>query len=181
MIDLRKRFTAYVIFVGSENRNWWRLLTRRGWRHVYVVLPATPFGQSLFRKPMSQIVNHWTDHVRSDVVSSTPRQVAEAALKEGATCAISFAVDQKFSGRYLPRGLLTCVTLTKALLSIGAWWVWTPEQLAHWLLRHGGELVEKPDNERTFQQTRRVDRQEGASGATAGATPAGPSLAETNG
>lgn len=179
MIDLRKRFTAYVIFVGSENRNFWRFFVRRGWRHVYVVMPATPLGQSLFRKPMSQIVNMWTDHIRSDVVPSTPEDVARLALKEGATCAISVAVDQKFSGRYLPRGMLTCVSLTKALLSIGAWWVWTPEQLAHWLLRHGGELVEKPGDEFTFQQTE--DRQERAECADRGAEAPEPSLAAANG
>ncbi|HKY45624.1 MAG TPA: hypothetical protein VJM50_21220, partial [Pyrinomonadaceae bacterium] len=139
VIDVRKCFTAYVVFVGSENRNWWRFFLRRGWRHVYVILPTYYPKPGLSAVAYSQVINPWTDHIRSDVLFQSPRSVAEAALKEGATCVISLPVDQKFSGKYLPRGLLTCVSLTKALLSIGAWHVWTPEQLARWLLQNGGE------------------------------------------
>jgi hypothetical protein len=154
VINVRKRFTAYVVFVGSENRNWWRFFLRRGWRHVYVILPAYYPKPGLSAVAYSQVINPWTDHVRSDVLFQSPRSVAEAALKEGATCVISLPVDQKFSGKYLPRGLLTCVSLTKALLSVGAWHVWTPEQLARWLLRNGGELMEKPPNVNAIQQAK---------------------------
>lgn len=144
MINLRKRFTAYVIFTGSENRRWWRIFVRPGWRHVSIVLPAYPAGQSLMRPAASQFVCMWTDHVRSDVLPQTPTAVCEAALKDGATCVISIAVDQKFSGRYVPFGLLTCVSLVKAMIGCKAWYVWTPEQLARWLLQNGGTLMEKP-------------------------------------
>lgn len=145
MISLQKRFTAIVVFSGSENRRWWRFFLRRGWRHVYVIIPAYYPAPSLTADVYSQVINMWTDHVRSDVVWESPRSLAIKALEEGATCAISFPVDQKFTGRYLPRGLFTCVSLIKALLSISAWHVWTPEQLARWLLTNGGKLLEKPE------------------------------------
>ncbi|HKY44898.1 MAG TPA: hypothetical protein VJM50_17530, partial [Pyrinomonadaceae bacterium] len=82
--------------------------------------------------------------------------------------------DQKFSGKYLPRGLLTCVSLTKALLSIGAWHVWTPEQLARWLLQNGGEIMERP-NVLAIQQTE--SGQERARCADGGAEAPGSGIA----
>lgn len=181
MISLRKRFTAYVIFSGSENRNWWRFFVRRGWRHVYVIIPAYYPKPGLSAVSYSQVINCWTDHIRSDVLFMAPKAIAEAALRDGATCAISLPVDQRFSGMYLPRGLLTCVSLTKALLSVGAWWVWTPEQLARWLLQNGGTLLEKPEDEQSIQPIGPKGRQEGASRAAKGAAPAGSSVATADG
>lgn len=144
MISHRKRFTAYLIFSGSENRQWWRFFLRRGWRHVLVIIPAYYPKPGLNAVPYSQVINFWTDQVRSDVVFMDPAALCEAALRDGATAAISLHVDQRFTGRYLPRGLFTCVSLAKSLIGCNDWTVWTPEQLARWMLRHGGELLEKP-------------------------------------
>lgn len=142
MISQRKRFTAFVVFQGAEHRRWWRIFTRRGWRHVFVVLPVYFPDNRLSAIQYSQIINPTMEHIRSDVIFEPPAKVCEAMLKDGATCVIKLAVDQKFTGRYVPRGLLTCVSLVKALLSIDAWNLWTPEQLAKWLLMNGGELLE---------------------------------------
>jgi len=170
MISLQKRFTAIAVFSGSENRRWWRIFLRRGWRHVYLIIPAYYPAPSLTADVYSQVINMWTDHVRCDVVWKSPRSLAETALTEGATCAILLPVDQKFTGRYLPRGLFTCVSMIKAMLSIGAWYVWTPEQLARWMLQNGGELLEKP-NDIPFQQAE--SRHESAGCTDAGAAFAG--------
>lgn len=151
MINLRKRFTAFVVFQGSENRNWWRFLTRRGWRHVYVVMPVYYPAPGLAAVQYSQVINAWTDHIRADVIFEPPRVFCRKALKEGATCVISVSVDQKFTGRYIPRGFMTCVSLVKALVSVRAWYVWTPEQLARYLLKHGGKLMEAPSDGRNVQ------------------------------
>lgn len=142
--NLRKRFTAYVVFTGAEHRRWWRIFTRRGWRHCFVIIPAYYPQAGLGAVAYSQIINPWVECIRSDVVFQSPRAVSEAFLRDGATCVIAIPIDQKFTGRYVPRGLLTCVSLIKALLGINAWQIVTPEQLASWLLRHGGELLEKP-------------------------------------
>jgi hypothetical protein len=74
-------------------------------------------------------------------------ELAREALKDGATCVVKIAIDQKFTGAYVPRGLLTCVSLIKAALGLKAWFVWTPEHLARYLLRSGGSLIERePDD-----------------------------------
>lgn len=141
--NLRRRFTAYVVFQGADHRRWWRIFTRRGWRHCYIVLPDHRHGASLFRSPGSIVINPWVSFVRFDCFDRTPAEICAEVLADGATCAIAFPVDQKFSGAYVPRGLLTCVSLIKAMIGCNAWHVWTPEQLAKWLLRNGGKLMEQ--------------------------------------
>lgn len=139
--NLRKRFTAHVVFQGAEHRRWWRAFTRRGWRHCYVILPAHRPGAGLFERPGSIIVNPWVSCLRIDYSDRPPADLIRDVLADGATCAISIPVDEKFTGRYVPRGLMTCVSLVKAIVGCKAWNVWTPEQLAKWLLRNGGELT----------------------------------------
>lgn len=169
--SLRKRFTAFVVFKGSENRRFWRIFTRRGWRHVYVIIPAYYPEPGLTAVAYSQVLNFWTDHVRADVVFMHPRAIAETELREGATAVITLPVDQKFSGRYLPRGLFTCVSMVKALIGCNAWFVWTPEQLARWMLRNGGEVMEKPQDDTAFRRQAQ-GRQEVAASADGGAAAA---------
>lgn len=159
----RKRFTAFVVFYGSENRRAWRFFTKRGWRHVSLIIPAYDPYPSLTAKECAQVLEFTTDHCKADVVFKPARVVARQAIEDGATCAIAFSVDQKFTGRYRARGLFTCVSMTKSFLSIGAWYVWTPAHLARWLLRNGGELITKPETTRNdipFQQAE--SRQESA-------------------
>lgn len=142
----RRRFTAFVIFQGAEHRRAWRIFTRRGWRHCLLVLPVYYPDQSLSAKRFSLVINPVTWCVQSDVYFETPDRMAQEALREGATCVIKIPIDLAFDRDYVPRGLLTCVSLIKAILGISAWYVWTPEHLARWLLRNGGELVGKLDD-----------------------------------
>lgn len=141
--NLRKRFTAYVVFQGAEHRRWWRIYTRRGWRHCYLILPAYEPNASLFARPASIVVNPWIGYLRVDYLPETPGELCRRLLDDGATCVIELPVDQKFSGAYVARGLLTCVSLIKAVIGCNAWHVWTPEQLARWMLRHGGKMMER--------------------------------------
>lgn len=142
--NLRKRFTAFVVFQGADHRRWWRIFTRRGWRHCYVIIPNhTVGGGSLFTRPQSIVVNPWVSCIRLDVIDKSPADVCQDLLADGVTCVIELPIDQKFTGRYVPRGLLTCVSLIKAVIGCDAWHVWTPEQLAKWMLRNGGTMMER--------------------------------------
>jgi len=140
---IRKRYTAYVVFQGAEHRRAWRIFTRRGWRHCWLIIPANPPRHSLFAKSASILIGSQTDHVSVDFVQRPALELAQAALEDGVTCVIKIAIDQKFTGAYVPRGLLTCVSLVKAALGLKAWFVWTPEHLARYLLRNGGRLIER--------------------------------------
>lgn len=139
----RRRFTAYVIFQGAEHRRAWRIFTRRGWRHCLIVLPVYYPEHSLAAQRFSQVINPLTWIVQADVIFRSPEDLAQEALREGATCVIRFPVDVRIERDYVPRGLLTCVSMLKAILGVSAWYVWTPEHLARFLLRSGGKMVER--------------------------------------
>lgn len=150
---IRKRYTAYVVFQGAEHRRAWRIFTRRGWRHCWLIMPANPPRHSLFAKAGSILISAGTDHVSIDHVQRPAKELAQSALNDGATCVIKIAIDQKFTGAYVPRGLLTCVSLIKAALGLKAWFVWTPEHLARYLLRNGASLIERePDDLAIFAE-----------------------------
>ena len=139
----QERLTAWVIFKGGEHRNFWRIFTRRGWRHCYVVIPAYDPAPGLNADCHSIIVEPSTNHVNIGIHWRSPSDVVERVLSDGATCVMKFHVDRRKNRSYVPRGPITCVTLAKAVLGVNAWHVWTPEQLARWIARNGGVMVTK--------------------------------------
>mgnify|MGYP001146971656 CR=1 FL=1 len=143
----RKRFTAWIIFAGADHRRFWRIFTRRGWRHCYVILPAYYPEPGLRADQYSVIIDTRTNCTDCDVLFTPPKDVVQYLLKEGTTCAIKVRIDRHGKRDYVPRGILTCVSLVKSIIGIGAWWVWTPEQLARHLVRNGGELITQGESD----------------------------------
>lgn len=137
----RQRFTAFVVFQGAEHRRAWRIFTKRKWRHCLVVVPFYFPAPSLTADVYSIIVNPITFTVRFDVAFKDPRGVVDEMLEYGYTAAIAVPVDHDYKVDYVPRGLLTCVSLVKAIIGVRAWYVWTPEHLARYLARMGGEII----------------------------------------
>jgi hypothetical protein len=171
----RKRFTAYVFFQGAEHRRFWRIFTRRGWRHVFVVLPVYR-SASLADDVASMVINPVLHCVETDVYFHHPAKLAQEALRDGVTCVIKIRIDRSFKRDYVPRGLFTCVSLIKSILGISAWYVWTPEHLARFLLRNGGQLVERDP---TYDVALRHEETQARHGNVGKPAPAGPSLEET--
>lgn len=141
----RKRFTAYVIFYGSEHDGFWRIFTGRGWRHCCVILPSYGPEDNLLRPDVaSLVINPLTWGVEALVIRKHPEEVCRLQLEDGATAAISIPIDLRHERLYVPRGLLTCVSLIKAVLGMrGGWYVFTPKHLARYMLRHGGKFIGK--------------------------------------
>lgn len=138
----RQRFTAYVVFAGAEHRRAWRIFTGRRWRHVMVIVPMYYPAPSLTADVYSIVINPLTFAVRIDYVWKDPRALVDEMLNEGFTAAIAVPVDHSYQVDYVPRGVLTCVSLVKAILGIkGAWYIWTPKHLARYLARMGGEII----------------------------------------
>lgn len=136
---LRKRFTAYVVFEGSDHAGIWSPILKPGFRHCYVLLP--------FWYPEPSITGfEWTLKIEQtgwgidyEIFYHPLDEVAEAALNHGSKCVVKFPVAIDAKPGYFLRGLGNCVTVIKSLLALRAWWVITPYQLHQWLLHNGGE------------------------------------------
>lgn len=137
----REAFTAYIVFHGAEHQIWWRMFTKAGYRHAMLIIP-TDGGRSLFDPRGScVVVNGLSYTVNVNGLETTAKQAADHCLANGATEVLRFKVSKKFTREFVPRGILTCVSLIKAIIGINAWWVITPEQLRKWLLENGAEKV----------------------------------------
>lgn len=140
----RTRFTAYLVFTGSSHSIWWRMFTRRGWRHVQLIVPADHPDSSLFSKVGRCVVLNATSYsVTVSVVDKFAKDLALDCLDAGATMVLSYFVDVGFTREFIFRGLLTCVSLIKAVIGINAWYVITPGDLARWLIKNGATRLEK--------------------------------------
>jgi len=164
-----ERFDAWIVFQGADHRQFWRLFTKRGWRHCFVIVPAYNPAAGLMAGRNSVVIDPRTNHVSVDVLFMPPRDVVDHLLKEGAKCAIKFRVDRRGLRDYVPRGILTCVSVIKAICGISAWYVWTPEHFARWLLRNGGELVTRGEDH--GEHFRDEKAQTGCSDAESAASP----------
>ena len=141
----RKRFTAFVVFYGSDHEGFWRIFTARGWRHCAVILPVYSPGATLFSEGHAVAIQSIGWGVEVVVLEKSALEVAQTQLKEGATAALSIPIDLDMKRLYVPRGLLTCVSLIKAVLGLrGGWYVFTPKHLCRYLLRHGANFIGKP-------------------------------------
>jgi len=129
--------------MGSEMRSPWRLWCRRGWRHVFVCLPVYYPEPSLTADEYTLAIDPRSYCIQPDVAFVPAREAAQHFLKEGATAVIKVRVDRRGAPPYIPRGLQTCVSVVKSVLGVAAWYVWTPEHLARWLVKNGGQLIEK--------------------------------------
>lgn len=139
----RERFTAWVVFQGAEHRRFWRIFTGRYWRHCFVIVPYYFPKPGLNAKVFSQIVNPITFCVKVGVIDMHPQELAKKLLDEGYTAVIKVPVDHDYKTDYIPRGLLTCVSLVKAIIGVRAWYVWTPKHLARYLVRNGCEMMKR--------------------------------------
>lgn len=119
------------------------MFTGRYWRHCFVIVPYYYPKPGLNARVFSQIINPTTFNVMVEVEDIHPEEFAKQLLREGYTSVIKVPVAHSFKTEYIPRGLLTCVTLVKAIIGVRAWYVWTPKHLARYLIRNGAEVMKK--------------------------------------
>lgn len=79
--------------------------------------------------------------------NTAEKMVAEKLAKGVLTAVAVVKVDKKFSKRYIPFGLLTCVTIVKSLLGVHNARVQTPLSLLRYLERNGATVVWSEFNE----------------------------------
>lgn len=136
-----KKETAYVVFQGGVDQTIPLPLSSPGWRHCWVMLPVYYPEPGLMAHTFTNKIEllRWGYH--SAVWWRPPEVCAAAFMEAGATAIVEFPyVSPPSPPRPVWRGPMTCVTLTKAVLQIDAWKVWTPKQLYRYLIRNGGRL-----------------------------------------
>lgn len=140
---------AYVIFEDSHRWRWWFRFVAKGWRHVWLAIPAPWPAPGLLAtnftikaEPLSWGVDH-------QLFYAEPEDVARGFVDAGATCAVrvTLTLPPTRDDVVIYRGVYTCVAAVKAAMGLRCWWVWTPRQLCRYLLAHcGAHLMVKGDD-----------------------------------
>ncbi len=104
----------------------WHLFTTKEYGHCHVIIETISgvmkidysiCGMSFYEVPCT-----WQEYL-------------EANHEEITDC-VRWNVKTNSTVKHL-RGLLTCVTVVKAILIRCPWWVFTPKQLYEWMIKHG--------------------------------------------
>jgi hypothetical protein len=139
----KKRLSCIVVFQGSDGLGPWRIFARPGWRHCWIALRLYFPSVGTMARQYTLKIEPTTWGIDVDVGWQSVDDVAQAALAAGATSVLEFSVDTPPPWGYVPRGVLSCVSVIKAVLGLRAWWVVTPEQLHRLLVRRGANEVRR--------------------------------------
>lgn len=142
--NVRKRIPVYVVFSRRDEGNYsfWDFFTDKTFRHVQLLVPAyyPEIGPMADRHTIKIEPMSWGMDI--EVFWEDIDFIAEEYLKSGVTAVVKYYVEKppKRPG-YVPRGVITCVSVLKSFLGIRAWRIWTPWQLFVYMLCHSGQLV----------------------------------------
>ena len=124
--------TYYVAFGLSSERNWWDIANKIGFEHCYA-WHALGDGNAVgveFNKHGLEVTYR---------ECSAQQLLGEVLDRYDCTCVVE--VEQKWVRRpYAPRGIINCVSATKAFLGLHGFTSLTPYALCRRLLAHGGRL-----------------------------------------
>ncbi|MDD9904801.1 MAG: hypothetical protein OXT06_14620 [Rhodospirillaceae bacterium] len=150
-----KRVRAYIVFQGgvSPHASLWSAFTDPGWRHCWLMLPAYHPAPGLMADRYTLKIEPLRWGIDTEVWWHDPEEVAQHFLDLNVTAVVALDVTTPPPGvPFIPRGLMTCVTVIKAALGIRAWHIWTPKALFRYVLHHhNGTLVQRETDGRHRQ------------------------------
>lgn len=140
---MKKALDAYIVFQDGTNR-WWDGFTKPGYRHCWVFYTAYKPSPSLMADRYVSKVEYINSHMDVDVWWGTPEEVCDYFMSlPDTTVILKFRAE--LPGRTIlgSRGLMTCVSVAKAILGLSSWEVLTPYQLCRRLLYLGATVVKR--------------------------------------
>lgn len=131
--------TYWVVFgesgVAGAGRPWWYCFCREGWRHCFVIADSAN-SQGVMT---SSVVNPLAHSVQIRSYLCAGSTLAAEASELGF---VVLKVETATPTGYIQRGLISCVTVVKAVTGIRAPLVQTPRMLFKHLQRLGAEQLD---------------------------------------
>ena len=138
-------FTAYVVFAAGKRGTIWSAFCRPGWGHCWLMLPAHYPEPGLLSDRYTIKIEPQAWGIDWAMWWEDPEEIARQWAVNGETVVrISVAVPPA-DNWFRPRGIITCVSVVKAMLGIHNWRLLTPWHLFLYLVREGGEIIQGVD------------------------------------
>ena len=143
--------TYYIAFQSSMTWKIWDVFTTKDYRHCFLFMDREDGPGSI----LFEYRRGWM--VMEDYVLS-----ADAIIEVLKTCpeqstVLRIALDPWEGKRYPACGMITCVSIVKAVLRIRGFWILTPKQLLKELRRLGADTVLETHNVKTSGTGRGAD------------------------
>lgn len=123
--------TYYVVFQDSDHNRPWHFFTPEKSKHCWVFFP---------RHDGTLRINPLGNYIDVDYWRTNPENLAPQYLKEDKRVVdiVKIVLPLKNNLSYNIRGLINCVTIVKAVMSINKFFILTPLQLHKYLISIGG-------------------------------------------
>lgn len=109
---------SFVVF-SPNTEIWYLFWLRKGFKHCYLIIQDN--GKWISIDPMSSHIDVVVHNLASDFCLAT-------WLKDEGMCVVPVR-HRKPVVKSLPASWVSCVEVTKRVLGIRNWWIWTPYQL----------------------------------------------------
>ena len=140
----KKITTAYVVFSGDRRWSFWNWFLEPGFSHCWVIIPIPYPEPGLMASKFSLKIEPLSWGIDTEVWFAEPDVVIESFAKlDNVSAIVSYTFETPGPPKALQglRGLLTCVSVIKALLGIENHRVWTPGHLFRYILRNRGKII----------------------------------------
>ena len=144
-LGLRNEYRKfYVVFAQSHHNRVWSAFCGPAFRHCWVFW-ASHIGPPGLLTPKATIkMESLSAMLDIDVWYEDPNEIAHQFLP-GATDILTLTLPFKSAMCYTPRGMITCVSVVKAVMNLKAWWILTPQQLYIYLAGKGAKSLKKQE------------------------------------
>lgn len=132
---------AWVVFEPQRSPAWWSVLSPARWGHCWAFWSRYYPQPGLLSERFATKVEMVRGYLHVDTWMVDPEDIAGVLLQQGVTDIVRVRSTVAPGRGPVARGLITCVTVIKAALGIGAPWVLTPQQLHAYLRRHGAQSL----------------------------------------
>ena len=132
----------YVVFQSSSNNRFWAGFTAEGFQHVWLFWGKDVGEPGLLTPQWTMKFEALATHFDIDLFYLDPPTVAETYINDPmVTDILKINLRLKTTGKFIPRGIISCISSAKSVMGITEWWVLTPKQLYYNLLRKGAKSL----------------------------------------
>lgn len=142
-LDPDARFRrCYVLFRKVRFRAWWVRFIVPGIEHCSVIEEMNLGGDGLAGADCFLHTDHCYGLLVHQIhLGSARKKIAKALSFRAITAVAVIEVEKSHRWGYIPFGLLTCVTVAKAVLGLSDWRIQTPQSLLRYLEGHGAVVL----------------------------------------
>lgn len=132
----RKKVTAYTVFKNSSASGFWRCLSPDGFEHCFMLIPVYFPAQSLLAQRYVIKLEVSLGRLDVDIWWNTPEDAIRHVQNNGAHSILRLTTEPSYDRRLPIRGLISCVSVIKAVYGLENWRIITPYQLYENMLQN---------------------------------------------